>query len=381
MTGERPEERTHGSPGEVSGMAVALVLAASTGGIGEHVRSLAAGLAARGAQVTVAAPETTGELFRFHAAGAAFVPVDISGSPRPWRDARTVVRLRRAVSRADVVHAHGLRAGLVAGLAVGPFRVARVPYVVSWHNAVLTRGLRGRASGVLELSVARMAGVTLAASPDLADRARALGARDVRFAPVASPPVRPSPRAPQEVRGALGAADRPLVLAVGRLAPQKGYPVLLEAARDWRRRDPPPLIAIAGEGPLREEIGRRSASEGLGIRLLGHRTDIADLLAAADVVVLPSRWEARSLVAQAALRLGRPLVATAVGGMPELVGDAGLLVPADDAAAFARAVTRLLDDPGLAARMARAARSRGMTLPTEDDVLRQVMAVYRELAV
>lgn len=359
-------------------MKIAFVLAASTGGIGEHVRSLAGGLAARGDQVRVLAPEPTEELFGFGAAGAAFAPVEISGRPRLPHDARTISRLRRLLRGAEVVHAHGLRAGLMAGLALGPPRAGRVPYVVSWHNAVLGGGLRRRLAAALELTVARLADLTLAASPDLADRARALGARDVRFGPVATP-LPASSRTAAETRAHLGAADRPLVLAVGRLAPQKGYPALLEAAGEWSRRSPPPMVAIAGEGPLAGEISRRSAADGLGIRLLGHRTDVTDLLAAADVVVLPSRWEARSLVVQAALRIGRPLVATAVGGTPELVGDAGLLVPPGDPAALGRAVTRLLDDAGLAARLARAARARGATLPTEDDIVGRTGAIYREL--
>ena len=94
--------------------------------------------------------------------------------------------------------------------------------------------------------------------------------------------------------------------------------------------------------------------------LLGHRTDVADLLAAADLAVVTSDWEARQLFAQEALRAGVPLVATAVGGLPELVGDAAVLVPPGDVDALDAAVRRLLDDPhgarGATPRAARAGR-------------------------
>jgi glycosyltransferase involved in cell wall biosynthesis len=117
----------------------------------------------------------------------------------------------------------------------------------------------------------------------------------------------------------------------------------------------------------------------LPVRLLGRRDDVADLLAAADVAVLPSRWEARSLLAQEALRLGVPLVATAVGGVPELVGDAAELVPHGDAVALAAAVSRLLSDPVRRAELAAAGRAQASTWQTEDETVAQVLSVYDEL--
>lgn len=120
--------------------------------------------------------------------------------------------------------------------------------------------------------------------------------------------------------------------------------------------------------------------ESLPVRLVGRRDDITELLAAADIAVLPSRWEARSLLAQEALRLGVPLVATAVGGVPELVGDAALLVPYGDAEALAAAVVRLLADPEARRALAAAGRAQAESWPTEDETVAQVLAVYDELA-
>ena len=330
----------------VSQTRVLLVLATSTGGVGRHVQSLAAGLLARGHAVTVAGPAATREVFEL----PSYEVVEIGAAPHPARDAKVAARLRALAREADVVHAHGLRAGALSVLV-------RAPLVVTLHNEVA-----GRVAGLLEHLVARRAAVLLAASADLAVRARALGARDVRVAPVAAPPLLPTGHDP-----GLGS---PLVLAVGRLHPQKGYDTLLAARTCW----PEAVVAVAGDGPLREEL----AAAAPDVRWLGRRTDVADLLAAADVVVLPSVWEARSLTAQEALRAGRPLVSTAVGGVPCLVGDGAVLVPPGDVAALAAAVRRLLDDPVEAAAVAARGLAVAATWPDEDDTVDQIAAVYAE---
>jgi hypothetical protein len=196
--------------------AVALVLASSTGGVGQHVLSLTRGLVAGGAAVTVCGPEATEERFRFSAAGARFEAVEIPPNPR-LTDARAVGDLRRAIGPVDVVHAHGLRAGFVAALSR-----PRPPLVVTWHNAVIAKGLRGTASRLVARAVARAARVTLGASEDLVETATELGARDVRLSPVAAPVLPPPRRSRAAVRAEFAvAADRPLVLSVGRRHPQK----------------------------------------------------------------------------------------------------------------------------------------------------------------
>lgn len=343
----------------------ALVLGPSTGGIGTHVRMLVTGLTARGWTVRVIGPPATDELFGFAAAGARFTAAPVS---RPTAAAV----LRRATADVDVVHAHGLRAGSVAALA------GRRPLVVTWHNAVLALGgVRRRVAAAGEAAVARAATVTLAASEDLAARARALGGRDVRYAPVAAP--RPEVRQPvAAVRATLGMADgRSLVVSVGRLHRQKGHEVLIEAAARWVDLDP--LVVIAGDGPDEVTLRALVAARGAPVRLLGRRDDVPDLLAAADLVILASRWEARALVAQEALLLGRPLVASAVGGLPALLEDGAVLVPAGDIDALDAAGRELLDDPAARAALAARGRARAARWPTPEDTVEQVAAVYREL--
>ncbi|MEU4717411.1 glycosyltransferase family 4 protein [Micromonospora purpureochromogenes] len=355
---------------------VVLLLASSTGGVGQHVRSVARGLTEAGVPVLVCGPAATQDQFDFSAVGARFAPVEIPASPTPG-DARAVSALRRtlAAETVRVVHAHGLRAGLVATLA----RPA-APVVVTWHNAVLAGGVRGQLSRLAERVVARSARVALGASADLVERAAALGAADARLAPVAAPTL-PAPRRRRAaVRAEFGVVPgQPLVLSVGRLHPQKRYDVLVDAAARWRTRTPPPAVVIAGSGPAYLQLAARISAARAPVTLLGHRTDVADLLAGCDLAVVTSDWEARQLFAQEALRAGVPLVATAVGGLPELVGDAAVLVPAGDVDAVDAAVRALLDDESLRADLARRGAARAATWPTEEDTVAALLDLYAEL--
>jgi glycosyltransferase involved in cell wall biosynthesis len=350
---------------------IALVLASSTGGIGRHVVSLARGLVARGDEVTVFGPRQTQERFDFARYGAAFAPVDTAS-------AAGTLALRRdlAVLNPVIVHAHGLRAGLAAGLAAAP----GVPLVVTWHNGLVRHGMGAIVRRLLERRVARRADVTLGASQELVVRARAVGGRDVRLGPVAAPDLPTPVRTPAEVRAELGMADgQPLLVSVGRLHPHKGYDVLVEAAARWRTRKPAPLVVVAGSGPAYLQLAHEISHKRAPVLLLGNRDDIADLLAAADLAVVTSVLEARQMFAQEALRAGVPLVATAVGGLPELVGAAAVLVPPRDVDALDKAVTGLLDDPDRRAELARLGPRQAAGWPTEEQVIEQVRAVYAEV--
>lgn len=359
---------------------VMLVLAGSTGGIGRHVLSVVEGLTAAGIPVAVAGPGATDAHFGFSRAGAVFHTVEISSSPRPVHDLAAVRALADAVQawRPTIVHAHGLRAGAVCVAGLRKANRLKPGLVVTWHNAPLGEGGWRRLQRAIEAIVARGADLTLCASDDLVTRARSFGARNARLGAVAAPTLSPPTRAREDVRAELGAEKVPLVLAIGRLAPQKDYPTMLAAAQAWADLEPAPVLAIAGDGPLREQMQSFIDHYELPVRLLGARDDIADLLAAADAVVLSSTWEARALVAQEALRAGVPLVATAVGGVPGLVGDAALLVPPGDAAALAGAVRRVLTEPGLGAALAAAGVLQSSGWPDEIAVQQELITLYRE---
>jgi len=366
-------------PPPLAGRSLAEALATSAGGVGAHIRSLLPALTAAGAQVRVCGAPATEELFGFTAAGADFRPVGISAGLAPIADARAVLAMRKATAGADLVHAHGLRAGLVAAAARRLDR-SRRPLVLTLHNALQEgAGPKQRLLRRLEGVTIRAADLVLAVSGDLAANARRLGARDVRLAPAIAPPRPPAQRTRDEVRAELGVEEgRPLVVAVGRLHPQKGYDVLLDAVAGWQGRVDP-LVAVAGDGPLQDELAARIAAERLPVRLLGRRDDVADLLGAADLCVLPSRWEGSPFTGQEALRAGTPLVCTRAGGMPELFGAAAEMVPVGDAAALADAVVRVLTDPVRAKELADAGPRQAAGWPDQAATERQVVAVYREL--
>jgi glycosyltransferase involved in cell wall biosynthesis len=366
---------------------VAFVLGTTAGGTLRHVQMLAAGCAVRGVPALVCGPAEHAPDF------PRYQTVQFGDRPSV-RDGRAVLQLRRILSREqpDVVHAHGLRAGALAALALSlalrPSRAA-LPLVVTVHNAPPSSGANATVYRGLQFLVARSAAVVLCVSHDLEDRMRGAGARDVRRAlvppydpeaPAESPDSAPAPD-PEAVRAELGAPGRPLILAAGRLAPQKGFGTLIEAARGWQDLSPVPLLAIAGSGPLQAELAAAAAALGSSVVLLGQRADVPSLLAAADLFALPSRWEGQPLILQEALQAGRPIVATRAGGTPDLTGENGaLLVPPDDPAALTAAVRQVLGDPALAGRLAEGAQDQARILPTVNAAVAAALAIYRELS-
>ncbi|MFP5282981.1 MAG: glycosyltransferase family 4 protein [Actinomycetes bacterium] len=338
-------------------MRIAQILSASSGGIGRHVASLVPRLRAAGHEVVVLAPAST--------AASQGLP-----------DARRWPVLASGPNAAvDVVHAHGYKAGALAA-AVGVLRPA--PLVVSWHNAVLAGGAAGAAGRRLQRGVARAADLTLGASAGLVAEAERSGAPRARLGAVAAPTLPPAVTDRAAVRAALGVApEQTLVLTVGRLAPQKNLGLLLDVAARLRDRADLTFL-VAGEGPERAALEARIAADRSRVRLLGARRDVADLVGAADLALLTSAWEARALVAQEALLAGLPLVATRVGGLLELVGDAAVLVP-PDAELLAAAVRTLADDPARRATLRTAGLAVAGTWPDEDAVAADVLGAYAEV--
>ncbi len=331
--------------GAPAGLRVSYLLGTSAGGTGRHVAMLAGGCAARGVIVQVYGPAATGAgLARAGGAepGWDFSVVDIAGGPRPARDLAAVLRVRRLVARdtPDVLHAHGLRAGALAALALAGPGTPRTALAVTVHNAPPTARPAAAVYAGLERIVARRADAVLTVSGDLADRMRRRGARLAGRALVPAPAT-PAASAAEiaALRGEFAggesrryesgdrecgdreSGDREpggpeIVVGVGRLATQKGFGTLIEAAARWQRRPVVPLVLIAGDGPLDAELRRQARAAGVAIRFLGPRHDVPALLGAADVVVVPSTWEGQPLVVQEALRAGRPWWRRGSAGSP-----------------------------------------------------------------
>lgn len=351
-----------------------MVAGVVAGGVGRHVEQLTRSLVARGHTVVVATPPVVAARFALAEAGAQLVPLEIGSTPRPHRDRASVATLRTSMADVDVVHAHGVRAGALSVLAR---EGTHPPLVVTTHNSAPEGRIAAVVHRNLERVVCRGADLVLGVSQDLMESALDRGAREVGAAVV--PAVRAEPsRDRAQVRADLEVADEAaLVVAVGRLAPQKGFDRLLDALEAAGLREPTVHVAIAGEGPQVEALQRRIDRADLPVHLLGHRTDVPDLLAAADVVVSAARWEGQPVWLQEALSVGAPIVATDVGGTQEVLDGAGLLVPGDDPEALGAAMTAVLSDGILRADLAARARARAQDLPDADDAARAAEEAYR----
>jgi len=363
---------------------IVLVTAQTTGGIGRHVSSLLPELLRRGAMVEVAAPRATGGLGA-EAAGTPFWPVEIPRLPSPVPAVSALRELKRALDGADLVHAHGVRAGLAAGAAA---RSDSVPHlIVTIHNAVFESGSTRRgAESVAHRMLALLAEQRICVSEDLARAARSAApakAGSVLVMPVGADPTPVKPAEVAAARRELGLEPGwPLVVGVGRLDPQKGFDVLVEAAARLNGGSPP-VVLICGEGPARPDLEDRIHALGLGgrVRLLGNRKDAKALIAAADAFCMPSRWEGSPLALHEALAAGRPVVAAAVGGIPELLtfGQAGLLVPPEDPSALAAALGRVLADRSLAEHLGARALEAADAWPDAATTARNVADLYEQL--
>lgn len=303
--------------------------------------------------------ERTAEALTAAGAQVHLVP-GLARSPRPG----VIAELRRRLAGADLIHLNLSDQGDgLAGLAAAALR--RKPVVASLHNVV-----PGRASGREHLAglALRVCDLLLLPSEAVAGHARTYG-RPVRTVPNGLPvsPPHPAPRS------ALGLPPDVLVVGgIGRLHEQKAWHLLAAAAPAVRAAVPGVRLVVIGGGHLADDL---AAS---GLELLGPRPDGAEVVGAFDVLALPSRYESFGYVALEAMQAGVPVVAAAVGGLPEVVGDAGVLVPAGDPQALATALIRLLNDPAQRGRLAERgrARARGFNPQSTADL---TFAAYRSL--
>lgn len=303
---------------------------------------------------------------------------------------------RAALLRAAGVETVELRFGGPLDL-VTPWRLAREirgfrpAVVLGWMNracaALPGRGREavppfvtvGRLGGYYALKYYRRCDWLIANTPDIRDWLVREGwpAARVRHLPnfVDATPAAPVPREALDTP-----ADAPLVLALGRLHANKGFDVLLEALA----RAPALHLWLAGQGPEEQALRRRAAGLGLGprLRFLGWRSDVPALLAACDMLVCPSRHEPLGNVVIEAWAHRRPVVAAASQGPRQLIrhGETGLLVPVEDAAALADAMTALAGDAGLSAALAEGGRAAYEAGHAEPAVVRLYLEFFATIA-
>jgi glycosyltransferase involved in cell wall biosynthesis len=302
-------------------------------------------------EVSVATVQGLGPLAPAFA--AAGIPVIAAGRSRGHPGLRALTRLAAAMVGVDIVHTH-----LFAGDTWGRLAaiLARAPVVVTTEHNV-------NRDETWQRPVKRLLARRSDAIVCVSDAAAAY-TRDVEHIG----PVRVIPNGIDVDRfGAHRGADGTHVLAIGRCVPQKGFDVLVRAL-------PPGLsLSIAGEGPVRMEHPR--------VRWLGGREDIPDLLADADILAVPSRWEGFGLAAAEGLAAGVAVVASDVDGLREVVGDAGLLVPPEDPAALGGALSRFSADGALRAALGARGRARARARFDIRSTVGAYEALYQELLV
>ncbi|WP_240494097.1 glycosyltransferase [Actinomyces gaoshouyii] len=361
-------------------MRIVEVSGSAAGGVRAHLGQCSRALSGADHEVIVAAPMEVLEGLDTGDARRAVLEI----GPRPALADHLAVRRLAAIARgADVVHAHGLRAGSVAALALGRRRSGRARLVVTLHNLPVGGRLTRLVGDRLESLVARRADAVLGVSPDLVGRARARGAASALLAIIPAPEeavgdADRNPGAGHRGAAEAGAGGGPIILTVARLAPQKGLDLLLDAASILARRaegDGAPLTwLVAGEGPERPALQTRIDAERLPVTLLGRREDALALMSSADAVVQTSLWEGQPLTIQEALRAGAAIIATDVGGTG-VTARGGAILVAPEARAIADAIGRLLDDPAARREWRGRARAAAAGLPTSADLLAQLSAV------
>ena len=366
------------------------------GGAETHVQALAEGLARRGHEVVVHASDLHTE----YPFVRRELPAEVNGVRVVRHRARRLLNawtamptMPRALAKEeyDLIHAHSYGYFQTVAAARSAAQKRR-PFVFTPHfhppwsmeGGAGRRGLRAAFDPTLgQYVVSRAARLIGVSSGEIAvmQRHLRLDASRVRVIPNGfhAERFRPPPDGAR-FRAAFGLGDAPLVLFAGRLASNKGLPHLVRAWERVAPEQPRARLVLAGED--QGWRGRLEAMTTLPLTFTGHLDEptYRSALAAADLLVLPSEWEAFGIVLAEAAACGTPAIATRVGGAPDVVQDGvtGRLVEYGDVDALARAMRELLEDPALRARMGEAARARAFAGFAWDAVVERTEALYRE---
>lgn len=296
---------------------------------------------------------------------------------------RTVFQLANLLrsGRYALLHCQDYKTDLIGGLAA---HLARVPCVATAHLHPQTTW-RLRVYRLLDLVILRLFDRVIVVSEAIRQELLAAGLPAERVVTVR---LGLDVAWFEENRGTLeelkeDRRDGPIVAIIGRLDPQKRQDDFLRAARKVRDERPEARFHLIGDGPSRVELERLAATLGLGnsVMFAGHQSAVAAWVEQSDVIVLASLREGLPSVLLEALALARPVVATSVGGVPEVVthGETGLLVPPRDPEQLAGAILWMLDHPAEAAEMGRRGRERVLREFSIERMARETSAVYREV--
>jgi glycosyltransferase involved in cell wall biosynthesis len=359
-------------------MRVLLATSLPNGGPLEHALLLARHLVAAGVEVTASCEGPT-VAARFEAAGARPIELPLDGAADLRGGLRGGLRLERLARGHDVVHAQDRRTGLwtrVLPRRGGAARVYTVhglpdPYLPLPQNEGHDPRLRDQlAYRGLDAWLARRCDAVIVPSRALADLlVERLGFPAAKLSVIPNGVEVPTPR--PEPGDSIG--------TVSLLGPVKGIETFLAAAAGIARRRPAQRFEIVGDGPDRARLERLAAELGAPVEFRG-MMPIAAVLPTLRIFVLPSLFENCPMSLLEAMAAGVPAIASAVGGVPELAGEAALLVPPTDPAALEAAIEKLLDKPDLARDLGARGRERVATGFTAEANARAVLAVYERVA-
>jgi glycosyltransferase involved in cell wall biosynthesis len=378
-----------------------LIARLNMGGPALHVSYLTRGLADRGYTTTLAAGSLAyGESSMSFVAkelGVQVHPIpQLHREISPIYDSLTVARITRLIhrERPHILHTHTAKAGAVGRLAALLAGEDRPPIIVhTFHGHVLSGYFDPVSTSVfrgLERSLAAMTTRLVAVSPEVRDDLVALGVAPAeRFAVIRlgidlDQRISVSNDGGSSLRRLFGVSKEEFVVGwVGRMTAIKRVPDVLLAFRRLREKGVDARLCLVGDGPDREEIEQRAHDLGVAPHTLfvGYQRDVSDYYAFFDAVVLPSANEGTPVVAIESLASGRPVVATRVGGTPDVVQDGldGMLVPVGDVDGVADALELLARDPELRSRLGEHGRKRVVPRYRVERLVDDVDALYREL--
>lgn len=370
--------------------------AQAAGGVRAHIRQVSQLLAKDGHQVLLAGPSNVISPADGAVSGACPRTYQIDIGARPsGADLKALRQLKQLAATAQVIHAHGLRAGALAVLAVKRLPAAKRPrVVVTLHNLPVGSAPTRLVGQALHLVVVKGADYVLTVSPDLLEKAKQLGLKAGEIAVVPAPARgcmdhAAQPEISQDSAQSLDAGSgvdsgsgygassdtdcdaAPCLLTIARLAPQKGLDLLLEAATLIKQRGIDFTWLVAGDGPLKAQLNQQIDDAALPVKLLGRREDIGALLSQADVVVQTSYWEGQPLTLREAMQAGRAIVATDVGGSAYTLAGCGQLVE-PQAGPLADAVVAVISDPKRRETLEAASRAAVAKIPGETQLREQL---------
>ena len=366
------------------------VIRPAVGGMKRHLVSLAAYTASRGLPVAVACPAKGTIRAEVEDTGIKTFPLGLHGQVTPLYDWLAVMQLTSHLRRGgySLVHAHGTKAALIARPAALLAGTMAVFYTV--HNSIYFGGLpdwQQQAMAASERLLARKTDRIIAVSEDLRreliDRTGINPGLVITIPNGIEVPARMPSGSTVQFRRRLNLPPLGrLVGTVARLAPQKGLADFLNAAAILCPNTSTSFV-VAGDGPLREILENQKHNLGLANRVffLGHLEDVPSLLRALDIFVLPSLTEGFPLSLLEAMAAGLPVVATRVGGVPEIVshGVTGLLVPPGSPDVLAGAIQELLENHDLAAAMGQAGRYRVAHSFSLDAMVDRTLEQYQQV--